>query len=106
MSDILRRPDDWEEPVKLPAPLRPKRVLIPFDGSHAAERALVWGVLVAKNNDAEIVVIVAYEPPLTVRGRKAAYVEEAKAALQVEAKELATEAVELLQKRASRPGGS
>lgn len=93
----LPRPGDWEEPVALPAAPRPQTVVIPFDGSHTAERALSWGILVAKNNGAEVVVVVAFDPPLTVRGRGAAYVEEMKAALHEEALGLAEEAVALLE---------
>lgn len=104
MSDIMR-PHDWEEPVKLPEPLRPKRVLVPFDGSHNGERALVWSVLVARNNDAEVVVVVAFEPPLTLRGRGAAYVEGAKAQLAEEATDLASEAVQLLEQEGVRARG-
>jgi nucleotide-binding universal stress UspA family protein len=69
---------------------------VPFDGSHTAERALSWGILVAKNNDAEVVVVVAFDPPLTVRGRGAAYVEEMKGTLHDEARTLAEESVSLL----------
>lgn len=93
----LPRPGDWEAPVALPAAPRPQKVLIPFDGSHTAERALSWGILVAKNNDAEVVVVVAFDPPLTVRGRGAAYVEEMKVELHGEALSLAEESVALLQ---------
>lgn len=93
----LPRPEDWEGPVVLPETPRPQKVLIPFDGSHTAERALSWGVLVAKNNGAEIVVVVAYNPPLTVRGRGVAYVEEMKTALHDESIALAEESVVLLE---------
>jgi nucleotide-binding universal stress UspA family protein len=93
------RPDDWERPVEIPDAARPRRILVPFDGSHTAERALSWGMLAARNNDAELVVVVAFDPPLTVRGRSASYVEERKATLEDEAKELAQEAVEALLSR-------
>lgn len=90
------RPDDWEDPVVIPEIARPRRALVPFDGSHNAERALAWSVLVAHNNGAEVIVVVAFEPPLTMRGRGAAYVEEARGALADEAQSLAEEAVALL----------
>ena len=95
----LPRPGDWEAPVALPAALRPRKVLVAFDGSHNAERALSWGVLVAKNNGAEVAVVVAFDPPLTVRGRGATYVEAMKSELHQEALDLAEEAVALLQEQ-------
>lgn len=90
---MSRRPDDWDEPVAISEAPTPRKILVPFDGSHTAERALAWSILAARNNDAEVVVVVAFDPPLTVKGRSASYVEEMKATLEGEAKELAEEAV-------------
>lgn len=87
------RPDDWDTPVAIPEAPRPRKILVPFDGSHNGERALAWSILAARNNDAEVVVVVAFDPPLTVKGRGASYVEEMRATLEEEAKELAEEAV-------------
>jgi nucleotide-binding universal stress UspA family protein len=87
------RPDDWDTPVAIPEAPRPRKILVPFDGSHNAERGLAWSILAARNNDAEVVVVVAFDPPLTVKGRGASYVEEMKATLEEEAKGLAEEAV-------------
>jgi nucleotide-binding universal stress UspA family protein len=101
----LPRPADWEAPVVIPEAPRPRTILVPFDGSHTAERALAWSILAARNNDAEVVVVVAFDPPLTVRGRGAAYVEEMKTELHDEAKELAEEAVVLLQGQGIRARG-
>lgn len=91
----LVRPDDWENPVEIPTLDRPSVVLVPFDGSHSAERALAWAARIGSVGS-EVVVVVAYDPPLTVRGRGAAYVEEAKAALAEEARDLAEESVSQL----------
>ena len=96
MSGGLPPPADWEEPVQIPEPPRPRKILVPFDGSHTAERALSWSILAARNNDAEVVVVVAFDPPLTVRGRTASYVDEMKATLEDEARGLAEESVSLL----------
>lgn len=90
---MSRRPDDWDKPVEIPDAPVPRKILVPFDGSHTGERALAWSTLVARNNDAEIVVVVAFDPPLTVKGRGASYVEEMKATLEGEARELAEESV-------------
>jgi nucleotide-binding universal stress UspA family protein len=92
----LARPDDWDAPVVLPDIATPRRILVPFDGSHNAERALSWTRLIATRADAEVVVVVAYEQPLTMRGRGAAYVETLRDELAEEAMHLATEAVDLL----------
>lgn len=90
------RPHDWDEPVQLPELTNPRRVLVAFDGSHCAERALAWAASLCRAGGAELLVVCAYEPPLTVRGRGAAYVEEAREALAEEARDLAGEAVALL----------
>jgi nucleotide-binding universal stress UspA family protein len=101
----LHRPSDWEEPVAIPEIQGPLIVLVPFDGSHAAELALAWAVLIAGPADAEVVVVVAFDPPLTVKGRGAAYVEEMKSALAEEARALAEESVQQVQGRGVRARG-
>jgi nucleotide-binding universal stress UspA family protein len=101
----LKRPATWDEPVKVPEVPRPQTILVPFDGSQNAERALAWSILAAKNNDAEVIVVVAFDPPLTVRGRGASYVEEMKASLEEEARGLAEEAVTILLERGVRARG-
>jgi nucleotide-binding universal stress UspA family protein len=95
----LARPDDWEDPVAIPTVTPPTKVLVPIDGSHNSERALAWAELVARAAGSEIVVMVAYEQPLTMRGRGAAYIETIRDELHGEAVHLATEAVELLRAR-------
>ncbi len=105
MNEPLTRPDDWDEPVMLPEIRSIQRVLVPFDGSHCAERALAWSVLLATTASAEVVVMVAFEPPLTKRGRGSDYVEAMRTALDEEARQLATEAVQLLLDRGCRARG-
>ena len=95
----LARPEDWEDPVRLLEMEPPARVLIPFDGSHASERALGWAALVARGTSSELIVVVAFEQPLTVRGRGATYVDEVREKLLEEAQALAAEAVTLLLER-------
>lgn len=99
------RPADWEDPVQLPDVAPPRRVLVPFDGSHNAERALAWAAATVGVTDGEILVLVGYEQPLTMRGRGAAYVESVREELESEAKELAAEAVTLLVGRGVRSRG-
>lgn len=98
----LQRPSDWEQPVRLPDDPRPTCLLVPFDGSHASERALAWASRLAGADGAEIVVMVAYEAPLTKRGRGATYVDSLREELRQEALELAGEAVALLVARGHR----
>jgi len=94
-----KRPSDWNDPVVVPDVGRPQRILVPFDGSHNAERALAWAGVVAAGSGAEVVVLVGYEQPLTVRGRGAPYIESVTEELETEARGLATEAVEQLRGR-------
>jgi nucleotide-binding universal stress UspA family protein len=99
------RPDDWDTPVAIPEAPTLRKILVPFDGSHTGERALSWSILAARNNSAEVVVVVAFDPPHTVKGRGASYVEERRTTLEAEAKELAEESVErLLEHRVTARG--
>jgi nucleotide-binding universal stress UspA family protein len=93
------RPHDWEDPVILPPVNAPARVIVPFDGSHNAERALSWAAFVASATEGEIVFVVAYEQPLTMRGRGVQQIESTRDELEAEALDLATEAVGLVQAR-------
>jgi nucleotide-binding universal stress UspA family protein len=98
-----QHPDDWEEPVEIPdVPRDFQRVLLPFDGSAGSERGLAYAEIVAQITNAEIVVVVAYDPPLTVRRRGILLVEQARAELEQDATELAQEAVQLLLDRGNQ----
>jgi nucleotide-binding universal stress UspA family protein len=99
------RPDDWDAPVAIPEVPPPGRILVPFDGSHCAERALAWSLLSAASGEAEIIVVVAFDPPLTMRGRGAAFIEDVKAGLREEAQSLAEESVQLLHAKGARARG-
>lgn len=94
--NVHARPEDWEDPVVLPEVTSPQRVLVPFDGSHNAERALAWAAHVCDTEGAEVIVLVGFEQPLTLRGRGANYIEAVREELEEEAKQLAAEAVRLL----------
>lgn len=91
MSDLMR-PDDWDLPIQVPDLDAPRRILVPFDGSHTAERALSWSVLLGSVSGAEVVVLVGYETPLTKKGRGSTYVDSVRNELRDEAHELAEEA--------------
>lgn len=100
--NISAQPSDWENPIQLPEVTPPARVLVPFDGSHNAERALAWAAYVAQAGGQDLVVVVAYEQPTTMRGRGAQYVEEVREHLEREATGLASEATVLMQERGCR----
>jgi nucleotide-binding universal stress UspA family protein len=98
-----RHPDDWDEPVEVPEINRDiSSILVPFDGSAGAERGLAYAEMVAQITNAEISVLVAFDPPMTVRRRGILLVEQQRAELEEDARELATEAAEALIQRGSR----
>jgi nucleotide-binding universal stress UspA family protein len=100
------RPSDWDEPVSIPeVDTSFHLIVVPFDGSHPAERALAYGGRLAAVSDAEIVVVVAYDPPITVRRRGSLTLDQLRGEMEEEANELATEAVEQLQARGMRSRG-
>ena len=93
---MTERPADWESPVVVTEAEVPERILVPFDGSHNAERALAWARMIALGTGSEVLVLVGYTQPLTMRGRGAAYVEAVRDELADEAAELAREGVQVL----------
>jgi nucleotide-binding universal stress UspA family protein len=105
MTDTLR-PDDWDDPVRIPeVETTVAKILVPLDGSHAAERALGYADALARRGDSEVVVVVAFDPPLTMRRRAGIMVEDARHRMEEEATELAEESVALLRERGNRARG-
>lgn len=101
-----QHPPDWDEPVEIPDINREVgRVLVPFDGSAGSERGLAYAELVAQMGSAEIVIVVAFDPPMTVRRRGILLVEQAREEMQQDAVELAEEAAALLIGRGNRARG-
>lgn len=97
------RPDDWDDPVHIPElDTTFDTLLAPFDGSHAGETALAHADRVAAATGGEIVVVVAYDPPVTVRRRGILEVEYERSAQEHEATELAEESVRILLDRGRR----
>ena len=97
------RPHDWDDPVVIPELDTVFDVLLaPFDGSHAGELALAHAERVAVATDGEIVVVVAYDPPITVRRRGILEVEHERSAQEAEALELAEESARILVERGRR----
>ena len=86
-----------EEPLQIPEIHgEVDRILVPVDGSPGSERGLAYADLVARATGAELVVVVAYDPPLAIR-RRAGPLEvfHERAEMEQEAKDLAAEAVDL-----------
>jgi nucleotide-binding universal stress UspA family protein len=97
------RPDDWDDPVVIPQMDTVFDVLLaPFDGSHAGELALAHAERVAIATGGEIVVVVAYDPPITVRRRGILEVAHERTAQEAEALELAEESAGILIDRGLR----
>lgn len=100
------RPPDWDEPVTIPdVDTSFDTILVPFDGSHNAERALAYAARLAGVTEAQIVVVVAYDPPITVRRRGSLTLDRVRSEMEDEASTLAVEAVEQLQVRGAPARG-
>jgi nucleotide-binding universal stress UspA family protein len=90
----------WDEALRLPEiKSQIDSLLVAVDGSPGSEKALAYASLIASKFDSNIVVVVAYDPPVTVRRRGILEVEGARAEMKSDAKEIASEAVELLNGR-------
>jgi nucleotide-binding universal stress UspA family protein len=87
---------DWEEPLRIPEVGRIEKILVPVDGSPGSERGLAYASLLADVTKAELVVVVAYDPPLVVKRRGILQAEASKAEMEADAKEIASEAAQLL----------
>jgi nucleotide-binding universal stress UspA family protein len=89
-----------EEPLEIPKLEGDvRRVLVPVDGSAGSERGLAYADLVARLTGAEIVVVVAFDPPLAIRRRGILQTEHLQVEMEKDARDLATEAAELLIER-------
>jgi nucleotide-binding universal stress UspA family protein len=87
----------WDQPLRLPEiNSEIGSLLVAVDGSAGSERALAYANLIAGKFGARVVVVVAYDPPVTVRRRGILEVEGARAEMEADAKEIASEAVQLL----------
>lgn len=89
---------DDDEPLEIPEiPGRLDRVLVPVDGSTGSERGMAYASLVAGATGAELIVLVAYDPPMAIRRRTGMLeVLHERTEMEQEAKDLAEEAVQLL----------
>ena len=89
-----------EEPLEIPELERDvERVLVPVDGSSGSERGLAYADLIARLTGAEIIVVVAFDPPFAIRRRGILQTEHLQVEMEHDARELAAEAAELLVER-------
>jgi nucleotide-binding universal stress UspA family protein len=101
-----QHPVDWAEPLVIPDVKRQvDTILVPVDGSPGSERGLAYADLLAGITSAEVVVVVAYDPPIAIRRRGILLVEAAQREMEEDATELATEAAQLLIDRGRRARG-
>jgi nucleotide-binding universal stress UspA family protein len=77
-------------------------ILVPIDGSVGSERGLAYASLLATITRAEVVVMVAFNPPVAIRRRGLLAVEQARVEMEEDAKDLATEAATLMIDRGHR----
>ncbi|HMK11779.1 MAG TPA: universal stress protein [Acidimicrobiales bacterium] len=97
------RPADWDEPTVIPdIPGELERILVPFNGTTHGELGLAHASRLATWTGAELIVVVAYDPPIAGRRRGVLEVEGLRAEMEADAKEIATEASELLAARGHR----
>jgi nucleotide-binding universal stress UspA family protein len=102
MSDAAR-PADWDAPVEIPeVDTSLEKIVVPFDGSKAAERALGYAAAFARYSGGEIIVVVAYDPPITVRRRGGITLEGLRTEMEEEAHDLASESASLLVEKGLR----
>ena len=88
-----------EEPLEIPELQDVHRILVPVDGSTGSEQGLAYANLIAGLTGAEVVVVVAFDPPLAIRRRGILQTEHLQVSMEKDARELATEAAELLVER-------
>jgi nucleotide-binding universal stress UspA family protein len=94
---VLGRPDNWDEPVVIPEISGDvKLIMVPFDGSTHSEMGLAHAVRMAGWTGAELLVVVAFDPPQRMKRRSMLPAESIVAAMESDARELATETVQLL----------
>jgi len=74
-----------------------QKILFPTDSSEQCEKVKEAVIAMARSSQAAVVVMHAFNPPLTLRKRGAIMIDEFKSSMEEEATEIVTEAVESLQ---------
>ncbi|WP_298611512.1 universal stress protein [uncultured Thiothrix sp.] len=91
------RPENWDDPLVMPnIPDLLERILVAVDGSYQSERAISQAAFLAKLTQAEVIVVVAYNPITKLHRRGLLPSEEIIESMRLDAHELANEATALL----------
>lgn len=91
------RPENWDDPLVMPdIPNTLERILVAIDGSYPSERALSQAAFLAKFTQAEVIVVVAYNPITKLHRRGLLPSEEIVESMRLDAHVLANEATALL----------
>ena len=87
---------DEDEPLRIPdIERRVRKILVPVDASPGSQLGMAWADLIAETIGAEIIVVVAFNPPITIRRRGLLQTEHLQVEMEEDAKEVATEAAQL-----------
>jgi nucleotide-binding universal stress UspA family protein len=99
MSDDSKTPEDDEE-LRIPEiKTTIARILVPVDGSPGSQLGMAWADMIAGTTGAEVIVIVAFNPPIAIRRRGNLETEHLQTEMEDDAKEVATEAAQLFMDR-------
>lgn len=94
------RPANWDDPLVMPEiPNVLERILVAVDGSAQSEKALSQAAFLAKFTNAEVIVVVAYNPITKLHRRGLLPSEEIIEAMRLDSHQLASEATALLAAR-------
>ena len=100
------RPANWDEPTRIPElPATLERIMVAIDGSEQAEKSLAHAARLAGWSGAELIVLVAFDPPSRLHRRGMLPPQELVYGMESDAKELAGEATELLIARGLKARG-
>jgi nucleotide-binding universal stress UspA family protein len=99
MSDDMSKDSrtDEEDELRIPEIRRSiQTILVPVDGSPGSQVGMAWADLIAGATGAEVVVLVAFNPPMAIKRRGILQTEHLQNEMESDAKEVATEAAQLL----------
>jgi nucleotide-binding universal stress UspA family protein len=100
MSDDSKTPEIDDEELRIPEiKTTIARILVPVDGSPGSQLGMAWADMIAGTTGAEVIVIVAFNPPIAIRRRGNLETEHLQTEMEDDAKEVATEAAQLFMDR-------
>jgi nucleotide-binding universal stress UspA family protein len=100
MSDDSNTPALDDDELRIPdVKTTVARILVPVDGSPGSQLGMAWADMIAGTTGAEVIVIVAFNPPIAIRRRGNLETEHLQTEMEDDAKEVATEAAQLFMDR-------